>query len=313
MSRAAPVASDAALVHAAQAGDTAALGALLARHRSRLHAIAVGVLGHGPQAEDAVQETFLIALRRIGELRDPDAARAWLGAVVVNVCRGQLRRRDAPVAVAPDAWDPPGPDTVEQAIDSAAMRDWVWTALDRLSEPLRLAVVLRYFTGASSYEAIAEVCGVPVGTVRSRLSAAKASLADELLETAATAHDDLMACRRRSVEVGEAYTRLERDGDLSALDGVVTRDVAFVMFDRVERHGARLYAEALARDFEDGVRSRFQQAIPGREISVVELWLDSPAEQPLHCPPAVTQVQFHRDGPTSRIVSYYAPPPGASS
>jgi RNA polymerase sigma-70 factor (ECF subfamily) len=55
------------------------------------------------------------------------------------------------------------------------------------------------------------------------------------------------------------------------------------------------------------------RAIPGREISIVELWLDSPPDQPLHCPPAVTQVQFHRDGPTSRIVSYYAPRPVAST
>ena len=107
--------------------------------------------------------------------------------------------------------------------------------------------------------------------------------------------------------------RLQRDGDVSAFDGVVTRDVAYVMFDRVERRGARLYAEALARDFEDGVRSRFRQAIPGSEITVVEAWLDSPPEQPLHCPPALTQVQFHRDGPTSRIVSHYAPRPVAST
>jgi RNA polymerase sigma-70 factor (ECF subfamily) len=287
------------------------LGALLDRHRSRLHAIAVSILGHGPQAEDAVQDTFLIALRRIGELRDPAAARAWLAATLVNVCRGQLRRPEARLAAAVGPWDPPGPDTAEQAIDSGALRDWVWTALERLSEPLRLAVMLRYFSGASSYEAIAEVCGVPVGTVRSRLSAAKSKLAEELLETAAAAHDDLIACRRRSVEIGEAYARLERDGDVSALDGVVTPDVAFVMFDRVERRGARLYANALAREFEDGVRSRLRQAIPGREISIVELWLDSPPDQPLHCPPAVTQVQFHRDGPTSRIVSHYAPRPVA--
>jgi hypothetical protein len=39
----------------------------------------------------------------------------------------------------------------------------------------------------------------------------------------------------------------------------------------------------------------------------VEAWLDSPPEQPLHCPPALTQIHFHRDGPTTRIVSHYAP------
>ena len=97
--------SDAALVRAAQAGDTAGLGALLERHRSRLHAIAVSVVGHGPAAEDAVQDTFLIALRRIGELRDPAAARAWLAAILVNVCRGELRRPVGRPVAGVEPWD----------------------------------------------------------------------------------------------------------------------------------------------------------------------------------------------------------------
>ena len=309
MSEAAPALTDAALVHAARAGDAAALGTLLARHRARLHAIAVSILGHGPQAEDAVQDTFLIALRRLGDLRDPAAARAWMATILVNVCRAQLRRPEAGVAADPGPWDPPGPDTAQEAIDRGALRDWVWTALGRLSEPLRLTVMLRYFTGASSYEAIAAISGVPVGTVRSRLSAAKHRLAEELLETAAAEHDDLTAHWRHAAQVGAAYERLQRDGDLDALAGVLTQDVAFVMFDRVERRGARLYARMVASDFEDGVRSRVHRVVPGGEITVVELWLDSPPQEPLHCPPAVTQVLFHDGGPTSRIVSHYAPRP----
>ena len=184
---------------------------------------------------------------------------------------------------------------------------------ERLSEPLRLAVTLRYFTGASSYEAIGELCGVPVGTVRSRLSAAKAKLAEELLETAAAAHDDAVARWRNAAQIGEAYLRLERDGDVSAFDGVLVPDVAFVMYDRIERRGATGYAEELAGDFEDGVRSRVAQVIPGSDVTVVEAWLDSPADQPLHCQPALTQIHFHRDGPPSRIVSHYAPRPGAQN
>ena len=100
--------------------------------------------------------------------------------------------------------------------------------------------------------------------------------------------------------------RLQRDGDLSAFDGVLTPDVAYVMYDRVEHHGAIRYAEALSGDFEDGVRSRVAQVIPGSEVTIVEAWLDSPPEQPLHCPPGLTQIHYHPDGPTSRIVSHYA-------
>ena len=83
---------DAALARAAQAGDATGLGVLFERHRARLHAVAVGMLGHGPDADDAVQDAIVIAMRRIGELREPAAARGWLVAILVNVCRARLRR-----------------------------------------------------------------------------------------------------------------------------------------------------------------------------------------------------------------------------
>ena len=124
------------LVRAAQAGDTAGLGALLERHRSRLHAIAVSMLGHGPQAEDAVQDAFLIALRRIGELRDPAAARAWLVAILVNVCRGAAAPARRPVDRPSTPWDPPGPDT---AAAGDRRRRAARLGVDRARAPLRAA------------------------------------------------------------------------------------------------------------------------------------------------------------------------------
>jgi RNA polymerase sigma-70 factor (ECF subfamily) len=61
---------DSELVRAAQAGDAGSLGLVLTRHRADLYAVALAVLGHSPDAEDAVQEATLIALRRIGDVRE---------------------------------------------------------------------------------------------------------------------------------------------------------------------------------------------------------------------------------------------------
>ncbi len=83
--------SDADLVRAAQNGDTASLGVLLERYRASLHARALGILGLGPQAEDAVHDTFLVALRRIDWVREPAAVGGWLHAVLRNVCLMRLR------------------------------------------------------------------------------------------------------------------------------------------------------------------------------------------------------------------------------
>jgi RNA polymerase sigma-70 factor (ECF subfamily) len=294
------VPDDAQLVRAAQAGDIAALGALLERHRAVMHAVAVGMLGHGPQAEDAVQDTFLIALRRLDGLRDPAAARGWLLAVLRNVCLAELRRPDRTPASEPSA------DTVDEAIERLALSEWVWTALERLSEPLRVPVVLRYFSRASSYEAIADICRVPVGTVRSRLNAARAKLAEELLATAALAHTDRGPQLRRAAEFGVAMQAFTRTGDRALLGDILTPDVEFVLADRVLRRGRDLYATLLTSDFEDGVTSRVKGVVTGAGLAIVELWLDSPPDDPLHCPPAVTQVHTHDGRMTRRIVSYYA-------
>ena len=302
--------NDAALVLAAQAGDVAGLGALLERHRARLHAIAVGMLGHGQDAEDAVQDTFVVALRRIGELREPAAAGGWLVAVLVNRCRAQLRR-PARERLADGVLEPRGPldDAVAQSLERSALRDWVWTALERLPEPQRIAVLLRHFSSASSYEAIAEICDVPAGTVRSRLNTARARLADELLATAAAIHTDRDRFEERARANGLAMTEFQARGDPRALEDVFAPDVSFRMFDRVERRGRYLLATLMASDFEDGVVGRPLQVIPGERVAVVELLLDSPPEQPLHCPPAVTQVHFHDGGRTHRLVCHYAPRP----
>jgi RNA polymerase sigma-70 factor (ECF subfamily) len=69
--------SDADLVRAAQNGDTASLGILLERYRASLHGRALGILGLGPQAGDAVHDTFLVALRAIDRVREPAAVGGW--------------------------------------------------------------------------------------------------------------------------------------------------------------------------------------------------------------------------------------------
>jgi RNA polymerase sigma-70 factor (ECF subfamily) len=160
---------------------------------------------------------------------------------------------------------------------------------------------------ASAYEAIADLCGVPVGTVRSRLNAARTQLADALLETAAERHPG--PARELAVATGVAMTAFRHGGDETVLHDVLRPDLSFRLFDGVERHGRAHYAAAMARDFEDGVSARVRNVVIGADLPVVELWLDNPPDQPLHCPPATTQVHFHDGRSTRRIVAHYATPP----
>src|ERR671926_1800522 len=91
--RRASVLSDVELARAAQNGDAASVGVLLERHRAALYALALRILGRGPEAQDAVQDTFLIALNSIDRLRKPEAVGGWLRGILRNVCLGRMRER----------------------------------------------------------------------------------------------------------------------------------------------------------------------------------------------------------------------------
>ena len=174
---------DAGLVHSALGGDAASLSALLNRYRASLYARALAYLGQPEDAADAVQETFLLALTRLGQVRDPEAVGGWLHAVMRSVCAMELRRPARRVTVAEIDNHAP---TVQDAAEQLALRDWVWAALEDLPEPLRLVTLLRFFGRGHFYAEIAQLCGVPVGTVRSRLHQAKAELGARLLAEAGT-------------------------------------------------------------------------------------------------------------------------------
>jgi RNA polymerase sigma factor (sigma-70 family) len=178
-----PPVHDAELATLACAGEVEALGALLERYRPSLYAAAIRLLRNRDDALDAVQETCVIALLRLGSLRDSEAVGGWLHTVLRNTCLMRLRRnhRERPAGQVAVPALAPAP---EEVFDGHALRDWVWAALGTLSPDDRLAVMLRYFSRCRGYQSIAAVTAVPVGTVRSRLNRARSQLSATLLQSA---------------------------------------------------------------------------------------------------------------------------------
>jgi RNA polymerase sigma-70 factor (ECF subfamily) len=302
-------ASDAELICSAGNGDAAALGAVLHRHRPALLASAVALVGRD-DAEDVVHDAFLVAMRHVGDLREPSAAGAWLRTIVRTEALTRLRRRrDRPTpdleALAGEA-DGPGP---EAAIEALALRGWVWSALERLSEPLRTVALLRFFGTRCSYEEIAAILDLPIGTVRSRLNQVKVKLADALLTEATRAHPDV-ATRE------QAATRYHRDcvdavnhGDLSGYTERWAPDVAGRPAGAPTIHGrariARLIADNNPRA---GVRVLLDRVIASEEVTVLEARLANPTDAPAHCPAATTQIHFHPGGRTRSILFAFSNP-----
>jgi RNA polymerase sigma-70 factor (ECF subfamily) len=152
---------------------------LFEQYRGMLYSHAIRLLGHGEDAKDAVQETFLKAYLHVNSLRDSDAFGGWLKSILCNHCLSELRyRKKRIVALAKYASDKDVFDYAERNVEKADEK--IKTTVAGLSETLQLTCMLRFFSKNSSYQEIASILSIPVGTVRSRLAESKAKLASLL-------------------------------------------------------------------------------------------------------------------------------------
>jgi RNA polymerase sigma-70 factor (ECF subfamily) len=157
------------LVERARDGDDVAFAELVDLDGDRCYAIAYRILRDVERAQDAVQQAFLLAWRELPRLRDPERFDVWLHRLLVNACYEEHRRhrRWAIRIRALPADGPAEPSTPDPtlAVDD---RDALERAFRRLSAEHRAVFVLHHHAGMP-LATIADVVGVPVGTVKSRL------------------------------------------------------------------------------------------------------------------------------------------------
>lgn len=170
--------SDTDLVAAARNGDRVALDDLLRRHHDRIHALARRLTGNDADAADATQEALIAIVRGLHRFDQRASFGTWAYRVATNATLDELRRRTRRPRPDPDGLarlpaqgSDPG-DVVGARLDVDA-------ALATLPIEFRAAVVLRDLC-ALDYAEIAEVLGIPAGTVRSRIARGRAQLAAHL-------------------------------------------------------------------------------------------------------------------------------------
>jgi len=157
-------------------------------HLDEVYTLARYLLRSAADADDAVQECYLRALRHFDGFRG-QAVKPWLLAILRNVCRAEFARRSGSMAVGADAdmaedASPLWQDETHSAETEMLRRHDAETIrgfLAALPEPFREAVVLRDINDLS-YREIAEVIGAPVGTVMSRLARARGMLREAWLK-----------------------------------------------------------------------------------------------------------------------------------
>ena len=164
---------DRVLVERAQRGDRDAYEALARASASRLYLTASRIVRDADRADDAVQQTLVAMWRELPSLRDPDRFEAWTYRLVVRFCLAESRRarRTGIREIRLDELTP----TRSDAFADADLRDQLDRALADLSTDHRAVVVLHHYAGLPIGE-IADILGVPYGTVGSRLHHATRAL-----------------------------------------------------------------------------------------------------------------------------------------
>jgi RNA polymerase sigma-70 factor (ECF subfamily) len=174
------------LVERAGRGDRAAFDEVVRRRIDGVHRTAMAILGNHADAQDAVQDAFVLAWRRLPTLRDPARFDAWLGRILVNACRMVVRARprvrEVPVDLMPAAAEPT--DRRATSFDTDLLSaDAFDRAFARLTVDQRAVLVLHHYDDLPIAD-IAARLGIPAGTVKSRLHHARLALERSLAREA---------------------------------------------------------------------------------------------------------------------------------
>jgi RNA polymerase sigma-70 factor (ECF subfamily) len=171
--------ADGELVRKARAGDDQAFCTLVERYQRPAYAVALSVTGRHEDAQDAAQESFLVALSRLEECRSPERFGGWLMTIVRNRSKNLVRRESL------RATDevPPGTrsrvPTPDRLTETRELRGLLKRALMDLPEVQRHIVLLHDLEGWKHRE-IADRLDLPCGTVRSHLHFARKALRNAL-------------------------------------------------------------------------------------------------------------------------------------
>ncbi len=171
------------------AGDSGAFDSLVERHQGRVFRLACRLLGDRDSALDAAQETFVKAWKALPRFKGDARFSTWLTRIAINQCRNELRKRGTVKHTRPLSLDDvvPGTDSPRaDSVEASGASAWetvrgeevrtAFTAAMEALEPESREVLILTEVEALSYEGIAELLDVPVGTVRSRLHRARADV-----------------------------------------------------------------------------------------------------------------------------------------
>ena len=180
------------LIRKAKQGDMLAFEELILKHEKIVYNLALRMMNHSEDAMDISQEVFLKAYRSLSNFDERSAFSTWLYRITHNTCIDEIRKRKGKqtYSLEEDLESEDGSmqrqvaddgDTPEESLMRKEQKSEILRALDTLSEEHKAAIILRDVKGMS-YEEIAEILELSLGTVKSRINRARNQLKTEILK-----------------------------------------------------------------------------------------------------------------------------------
>jgi RNA polymerase sigma factor (sigma-70 family) len=169
------------LIEQAKRGNKQAFTELIERSKRQVFYQAYGMLNDRQEAEDIVQEAFMKAYFSLKQLGSPYAFTAWLSRIVYHLCQDRIKKRDKQDALT-RKWLNEKIDNANHSrnqIEQKQLGIDLHRAMQALTLEHRTVLILREIQGLS-YQEIANILGVPEGTVKSRIHKARLALRNEL-------------------------------------------------------------------------------------------------------------------------------------
>jgi RNA polymerase sigma-70 factor (ECF subfamily) len=174
------------LIQAAKRGDVESFNTLVLAYQDVAYTVAYRIMGEPHSAADAAQEAFISAFQKLHQFRG-DSFKPWLMRIVTNACYDELRRRQRRPATSLDALNDVQPaaglelhspqENPEQYAQRSELNSAIQECIDDLPDDQRVIAVLSDVE-SYAYQEIADITGLPLGTVKSRLSRARSRLRD---------------------------------------------------------------------------------------------------------------------------------------
>lgn len=168
------------LLRAAQKGNKAAFEKLIAPYLPKLYGLAYHLVPHHEDAADAVQDTAIKAFRSISGFREEANLGTWLSRILRNTILDEVKRAVRRHEEATEELPESSAHTTEPGAERRELREIILSLLGELSDKLREPVIL-YDLDGYSYEEIASILDINVGTVKSRLNRGRTALRERIL------------------------------------------------------------------------------------------------------------------------------------